>query len=81
MISSEESVKGNVGIAAQQTSKAAAQKRKPLAINGERQNSVDVIIVCANDTCAGFLAASVISLQKVDTIIPRHGGTATQVGE
>jgi hypothetical protein len=70
VISSEESVKGNVGIAAQQTSKAAAQKRKPLAINGERRNSVDVIIVCGNDNRARFLIASVISLQNLDTF---HG--------
>ncbi|WP_143016485.1 hypothetical protein [Paraburkholderia phenazinium] len=48
-------------------SKTVAQKRKPLGMNGERRNSVDVIIVCANDTCAAFPAASVISLQKLDT--------------
>jgi hypothetical protein len=57
------------------------KKRKPLAKNGERRNSVDVIIVYANDTCASFLTASVISLQKVDTFIARHGDRAAQVGE
>jgi endonuclease III len=49
-----------------------AVTKKTLAMNGERRNSVDVINVVANNTCARFLIASVISLQNLDICLRRH---------
>ncbi|KFX65899.1 hypothetical protein KBK24_0108480 [Burkholderia sp. K24] len=50
-----------------QNTGTVATKRKPLDHHGERRKfCTDVISVGTNDTRAGFLTASVISLQKLD---------------